>query len=90
MNIEIEDVCLAKPKFRVGDVVTISEASPDKTYVIKESQYHDVSWVYYLNESVRNGLSAWRGKPYNYYQFLTVNHSGDNERIELDTKFMEE
>lgn len=37
MNIEIEDVCPAKPKFRVGDVVTIPEASPDKIYVIKES-----------------------------------------------------
>ena len=37
MNIEIEDVCPAKPKFEVGDVVTIPEASPDKTYVIKEA-----------------------------------------------------
>lgn len=31
MNIEIEDVCPAKPKFEVGDVVTIPEASPDET-----------------------------------------------------------
>ena len=37
MNIEIEDVCPAKPKFEVGDVVTIPEASPGKTYVIKEA-----------------------------------------------------
>nr|WP_300892883.1 hypothetical protein [uncultured Acetatifactor sp.] len=37
MNIEIEDVCPAKPKFEVGDVVTIPEASPDETYVIKEA-----------------------------------------------------
>lgn len=37
MNMEIEAVCSNKPKFMVGDVVTIPEASPDKTYVIKES-----------------------------------------------------
>jgi len=103
MNMEIEDVCSNKPKFKVGDVVTIPEASPDKTYVIKESidfgpsagivyeifapentgrliqysesglefQYHDTSWEYYLAEGnyQGNGLTQWRGKPYNFYIF---------------------
>ena len=105
MNIEIEYVCPAKPKFRVGDVVTIPEASPEITYVIRESidfgpstgivyeifapdnteriiqfaesglefQYHDTSWEYYLNESVRNELPAWRGNIYNAYDIYEPN-----------------
>lgn len=115
MNIEIEDVCPAKPKFEVGDVVTIPEASPDKTYVIKEAidfgpstgivyemfapdnteriiqfaesglefQYHDTSWEYYLNESVRNELPAWRGNIYNAYDIYEPNDLRYGEKYDI-------
>lgn len=131
MNIEIEYVCPAKPKFRVGDVVTIPEASPEITYVIRESidfgpstgivyeifapdnteriiqfaesglefQYHDTSWEYYLNESVRNGLPAWRGKLYNLFAcYLDFNYKNgifdssevkERENDTIPVQFME-
>ena len=52
MNIEIEYVCPAKPKFRVGDVVTIPEASPEITYVIRESiDFGPSTGIVYLSET---------------------------------------
>ncbi|MCM1412614.1 MAG: hypothetical protein NC305_19030 [Lachnospiraceae bacterium] len=62
-----EDVCV----YVISPISALDSACQDKEYLCTESELelicHDDTWENYYTEPVRRELTAWRGKPYNFF-----------------------